>query len=153
MQTSFAPQGGQQANRPLLKAAKRRFAKGFTLVEVMVALLVVGIALPALLSQITAQADGTADLRDRSYAQWVAQNELERIRLAYKLDGKLLQGEASGETEMAERTWYWEVVAEETEFPGMWRQTASVGSQPDETLVSIISFLREQSSTSPTGSN
>lgn len=136
-----------------MKPAQSRFAKGFTLVEVMVALLVVGIALPALLSQITAQADGTADLRDRSYAQWVAQNELERIRLAYKLDGKLLQGEASGEAEMVERTWYWEVVSEETEFPGMWRQTVSVGTEPDETLVSMIGFLREQNSASSTTGN
>lgn len=134
------------------KSPRSRLAKGFTLVEVMVALLVVGIALPALLSQITAQADGTADLRDRSYAQWVAQNELERIRLAYKLDEKLLQGEASGETEMVERTWYWQVVSEETELPGMWRQTVSVGSHPDETLVSMIGFLREQNTASPSNS-
>ena len=38
--------------------------KGFTLIEVMVALLVVGIALPALMVQITAQVDGSAYLRD-----------------------------------------------------------------------------------------
>jgi general secretion pathway protein I len=118
---------------------------GFTLVEVMVALLVVGIALPALLSQIASQADGTAALRDRSYAQWVAQNQLETLRLSHALAEQRLQGKASGEVEMAGRTWYWQAESEETELPGMWRQTVTVGGERDEALVSLTGFLKEHS--------
>lgn len=118
-------------------------SRGFTLVEVMVALLVVGLALPALLSQIAGEAEGTADLRDRTYAQWVAQNQLERYRLDYRLNEQMLEGEASGEVEMLERSWHWKVVSEPTDFPGMWRQTVTVGTEPDETLVSLVGFLKE----------
>ncbi|MGQ9426931.1 type II secretion system minor pseudopilin GspI [Gilvimarinus sp. F26214L] len=117
--------------------------RGFTLVEVMVALLVVGIALPALLSQISTQAEGTADLRDRSFAQWVAQNQLEILRLNYEMNEQLLEGEASGESEMAGRTWYWTATSEPTEMEGMWRQTVDVGTEPDEVIVSLLAFIKE----------
>lgn len=117
---------------------------GVMLVEVLVALLVVGIALPAILSQIIAQADATADLRDRSYAQWVAQNQLELIRLAYAVDGDLFTGEMSGEVEMADRTWYWTALSEPTEMEGMWRQTVEVGSQQDEVIYAAVTFAKER---------
>lgn len=121
----------------------RKSFAGFTLVEVMVALLVVGIALPALLSLIASQADGTAELRDRSFAQWIAQNQLETLRLSYALSDQMLKGEARGEVEMAARTWHWKAVSEQTELPGMWRQTVTVGGEPEQALVSLVGFIKE----------
>jgi general secretion pathway protein I len=50
--------------------------RGFTLVEVMVALAVVAIALPALLVALSQHVDGTGYLRDKSLAQMVAANKL-----------------------------------------------------------------------------
>lgn len=131
-----------------------RRSAGVMLVEVMVALLVVGIALPAMLSQIIAQADATADLRDRSYAQWVAQNQLELLRIAYALDGDLLTGEIHGEVEVGARTWYWTALSEQTEMERMWRQTVDVGSAPDEVLYSAVTFVKErqQNVAAPQGS-
>lgn len=127
----------------LVNNSSYRRARGFTLVEVMVALLVVGLALPALLSQITQQASGTADLRDRAYAQWVAQNQLETLRLSYAVEGELLRGKTSGEVEMGGRDWFWTATSEQTELPGMWRQTVNVGSEPEETMVSLVGFIKE----------
>ena len=59
----------------------RRQASGFTLVEVMVALAVVAVALPALLLTLSQQIDGLRYLEDRSHAQWVAANRLAELRL------------------------------------------------------------------------
>ena len=56
-------------------------ARGFTLVEVMVALAVVAVALPALLTTLYQQADDTAYLRDKALAHMVAANRLQETRL------------------------------------------------------------------------
>ena len=57
---------------------------GFTLVEVMVALAVVAVALPALMVALYQQIDGTAYLQDKSLAHMVATNKLTEIRILRK---------------------------------------------------------------------
>jgi general secretion pathway protein I len=53
-----------------------RTARGFTLIEVLMALTVLAIALAAILRTIGQSIDLTVDLRDRQLAAWVAQNRL-----------------------------------------------------------------------------
>lgn len=55
--------------------------RGFTLLEAMIALMIVAIALPALVTLVMTQLDGSAVIRDKTYAYWVAENQLTRIRL------------------------------------------------------------------------
>ena len=55
--------------------------RGFTLVEVMVALAVVAIALPALMISLYQQVDSTGYLRDKSLAHMVAANKLSELRI------------------------------------------------------------------------
>ena len=81
--------------------------RGFTLVEVMVALAIVAIAVPALLLALFQQLDGTEHLRDRSIASWVATDRLSELRLVVAKQGALPEGELLGETRLAERDWYW----------------------------------------------
>ncbi|MFT5578305.1 MAG: general secretion pathway protein I [Paraglaciecola psychrophila] len=89
------------------RSAKR--SKGFTLVEVMVALLIVSVAISALLSQMMSNIDGTAYLRDKTIAQWVALNQLELLYLENAQGNKLVGRERSGKVEMANRQWYWRI--------------------------------------------
>ena len=70
-------------------------AAGFTLVEVMVALAVVAVALPALLMSLYQQVDSTAYLRDKSMAHMVAANKLAELRIISRARQSLLRGTRS----------------------------------------------------------
>ena len=54
---------------------------GFTLVEVLVALVIVAVALMASLRAVGTLTDGSAALRDRMLAQWSAENRLAQMRI------------------------------------------------------------------------
>lgn len=71
-----------------LRGHGRRFvcpgaARGFTLIEVLVALAIVAIALLASLRAVSSLADSEADLQRRLFASWSADNVLARLRLAH----------------------------------------------------------------------
>lgn len=120
-----------------------RSQSGFTLIEVMVALLVVAIALPTLVVLVQEQTKATGDLTEKSIATWVAQNQLAIQQAEYRLSEKFLQGRVSSEVQMGGRTWYFEIVSEETTVEGMWRQTVVVGPQEDNYFVEVVGFLNE----------
>ena len=104
---------------------------GFTLVEVMVALAVVAVALPALLVTLSQQLDGLRYLEDRTHAQWVAANRLAELRLVVGAKGSLQTARVSGTEEMAGRSWYWWSEGVETEVPGFFRYEIVVSDQVD----------------------
>ena len=104
---------------------------GFTLVEVMVALAVVAVALPALLLTLSQQLDGLRYLEDRTHAQWVAANRLAELRLVVGAKGSLQTGRVSGTEEMAGRSWYWWSEGVETEVAGFFRYEIVVSDQQD----------------------
>lgn len=59
----------------------RRSNRGFTLVEVLVALVVVAIGLAALMVAVAGVARTSGYLRDKTLAQWIALNRLAEVRL------------------------------------------------------------------------
>lgn len=86
--------------------------QGFTLVEVMVAVGVIAIALPAILLTMMNQIDGTAHLRDKMQAQWVADNKLTELRVRNTIDGAIPEKTFSGDEDMAGRKWHWQTTSE-----------------------------------------
>ena len=107
--------------------------RGFTLVEVMVALAIVAIAVPALLLALFQQLDGTEHLRDRSIASWVATDRLSELRLVVAKQGALPEGELLGETRLAERDWYGWIDQQATEIPGFIRVDVKVSIEAERT--------------------
>ncbi len=102
----------------------KRSAKGFTLVEVMVALMIVAMALPSLVILVMTQVDGAAHIRNKTFAMWIAENELTRLTLLNNKElfptYKLLEKD-SGSTEMMGLQWQWQFAtsaAEEIPVPG-----------------------------------
>ena len=126
----------------------RQFAqRGFTLVEVMVALTVVSVTLPALLFLLSQQVDGTAYLRDRSVAQWVAADRVAEVRLAVAKQRRVTTGVIAGESERAGRTWYWRSEIQETPVPSFMRLTVKVTadeSEDDSVLYTLDAFLNAE---------
>lgn len=128
-------------------------ARGFTLVEVMVALAIVAIALPALLATLYQQADDTAYLRDKTLAQMVAANKLTELRLAVAAARTIAAARDSGEVRFVDRDWFWWVNIEQA--PGgvdnFFRIEIDVAAAPgarERPLYSLVAFqsgdLREE---------
>ncbi|MDB5798668.1 MAG: gspI [Paucimonas sp.] len=69
---------------PSSKASPIRPAPGFTLLEVLVALFIVGTALGASLRAIGSLTTNSTDLRGSMMATWSAENRLTQIRLAHE---------------------------------------------------------------------
>jgi general secretion pathway protein I len=62
---------------------RRRTARGFTMIEVLVALAIVAIALAASLRAVGSLATSEAELHDRLLAGWSADNALAQLSLAH----------------------------------------------------------------------
>lgn len=117
---------------------------GFTLVEVMVALAIVALSVPALLFTLDQHIDGTAHLRDKSLASLVAGNKLTEVRLLAVSRQQLLQGSETGRAQMADREWFWWLESEQTEVPQFYRVEVRVGlreGQPESALISRVAYL------------
>ena len=117
---------------------------GFTLVEVMVALAVVAIALPALLIALYQQVDSTGYLRDKSLAHMVASNKLTELRILSKARQNLPPGKGSGVAQMADREWYWWLETQVTEVQQFSRVEIIVARNEtlrEQPLYTLIAFL------------
>lgn len=117
--------------------------RGFTLIEVMVALAVVGLALPALLFQVMGNVDNEAYLRDKALAQWVAENRLAETRLMRTMGQRVLSGSATGSEEMAGRSWQWHIQSQPTSVDGMRRLQIEVSPRDGDKLVALVGFIHD----------
>lgn len=123
---------------------KGKSVRGFTLIEVMVALAVVAIALPALLFLLFQQLDGAEYLRQRSVASWIAEDKLGELRLIVARQGALPEGEIAGETEVLDQDWSWWIDQEGTKVPGFIRVEINVARGIDQDaapLHTLVAFL------------
>lgn len=119
-------------------SAKRR---GFTLLEVLVALAVLAIALAALIKGGADNARAAAYLRDKTLAQWVAMNVVAEQQLAAKW---LDPGKKQGSEEMANHEWYWELTVAKTFDDDIRRLEVAVRASDDKDegpLVNLVAFL------------
>ena len=81
-----------------------KWFKGFTLLEVMVALAVVAMALAAATSAMSGNIRNASGLQQRTYAHWVAMNKLAEMQLAGQWPATKT---TKGSSMMAKQEWYW----------------------------------------------
>ncbi|MFO1427525.1 MAG: type II secretion system minor pseudopilin GspI [Steroidobacteraceae bacterium] len=98
-------------------------ARGFTLIEVLVALVIVAAGAAAVLAALSSAATSTSYLRDKTFAQWIADNRMSETRLASTAPAT---GTRSGDVEFGGQRWQWQQRITDTEFPGVRRIDVSV---------------------------
>jgi len=117
-------------------------ARGFTLIEVVVALAVLALAMGALISGMARYADNAAVLREKTLALWVAHNRLTEIGLEPTWPEL---GESDGDEELAGIEWRWDVTVAETPDPKVRRVDIAVrpkGREVDSAALS--SYVAER---------
>ena len=97
-----------------MSVAKAGPARGFTLIEVMVALVIVAIALAAGMKAAAALTDNAGRLRSVTAAQWCAENQLTELRLSHQFPGA---GESSFSCEQLGASYQGRMVVRSTPNP------------------------------------
>jgi general secretion pathway protein I len=97
--------------------------RGFTLVEVLVALMILALGLAALMVAESGTARTSGYLRDKTVAQWMALNRLSEVRLNLVKFG---QNTDTGELYFANRTWHYDTRYFDTSIASMKRVVVRV---------------------------
>lgn len=115
-------------------------SRAFTLLEVLVALAVLALALGALVRAGGEQARSLDHLRTRSFAEWVAADQLARARLAETWPDT---GTRRGVTHMGERQWHWRQSVSPTEDEDIRRIEIAVRLEPesDTPITTLAGFV------------
>jgi general secretion pathway protein I len=112
--------------------------RGFSLMEVLVAMMIAATALVALFAAAGSVTQTTVALRDRTYAQLVASNQIAELRARR---GWPAPGEQTGQVELAGRTWTWRATVSETEDPAIRRIDYVVLDAGGAQVAALIGFL------------
>ncbi|OQW94150.1 MAG: type II secretion system protein GspI [Beggiatoa sp. IS2] len=114
--------------------------RGFTLLEVLVALAVLAIALAAIIKVASENAENARYLRDKTLAHWVAMNVLTDIQVR---ESWLSPGKQQGTAMMADREWFWTVTVTKTVDEELRRVDVQVYDQRDaqESLAIVTGFI------------
>jgi len=119
----------------------RESEKGFTLVEVMVALTIVAFSLTAIAASMNQMIDAANTMRERTYASWIAQNKIAEMRLANVIPEV---SSTSGEVDYANSEWAWRAVVSETGIENFYRIDVSVSHAGNEYIIrTVTGFIGE----------
>ena len=116
-------------------------SRGFTIIEVMVALAIVAFSLTAIAASMGQMIDTANAMRERTYASWIAQNKIAEMRLANVLPEV---SSTSGEIDYAGTEWAWRAVISETGVENLFRVDVTV-SYPgdDDGIRTVTGFIGE----------
>jgi general secretion pathway protein I len=100
---------------------QRRFRGGFTLIEVLVALVIVAVGMSVLMGTLTSSAKTVAYMQDKTFAEWVALNQIANIRIVLQKGQIPPTGNTTGDIDLANRTWHWRQEVIDSQVPGIRR--------------------------------
>ena len=108
--------------------------------EVLVALAVLALGMTAVIGAAGSSTRLGSELRDRTFADWVAVNELTSIRLA-----KIAPASDSlnGDADMGGGKWHWKATISTTQDPDLLRVDVDVSTsdKPDDVIETVSGFM------------
>jgi len=115
-------------------------SRGFTLVEVIVALMIIAVALAAAISAASATVYNAAGLQERTFAHWVAMNKLTELQIMKEWPAP---HKTDGSTLMAEHEWFWTMDVIETEDKTVRKVEIAVRANDNDenSLVNVTGFI------------
>lgn len=115
--------------------------RGFTLIEVLVALVIAAVAFATVYQGLAQSIDATRQLRDHNYAMWLAQNRLAEHQLKRSWPSA---DTTDGKTEYVGKNWKWQEKVANTPEPDMRRIEIQIKREGEDiTLVTLVGFLKK----------
>ena len=120
-----------------------RNSRGFTLLEIMVALAVLALAMGALVKTSSDYTSNQTYLRDRTMTAWVARNVL----VQHQLENQWPRvGERKGTLEMGWQEWGWLAKITQTEEEKLRRidvEVRAIDSEDEDPITVLSGFLKQ----------
>jgi len=113
-----------------MRCCKRQ--RGFTLIEVLIALMVISISLVAIAGEMISMLNAANTMQERTYASWIAHNKITEMRLANVVPEV---STSSGELDYANREWAWRAVVSETGVENLFRVDVTISEPGGEPLI------------------
>jgi general secretion pathway protein I len=122
-------------------------SRGFTLLEVLVALTIISLALGALISTSGSHASSAGYLKQKTIAHWVAMNEITKLQVE---QAWLDKGDTRGSTQMAGTEWFWTLTVKETEDENSQQVEFRIylDKKREYSLTRLIGYLSKPAATS-----
>jgi len=125
-----------------MKPDRAKACKGFTLLEVIVALAVIAVSLAAGASAVTSSARTASGLQQRTYAHWVAMNKMTELHVSKKWPSLRT---TKGSMLMARHEWFWSMKVSKTPDNKGFMRRIDITVRPDEDddspLVTLTGFV------------
>lgn len=109
---------------------------GFTLLEVLIAMVILAIAFATAYLSLGSSARSLLRLQDKTAAQWVAMNVVARVQT--ELLALPNNASTSGNDVMFNLTWKWTLSVFPTEAPNIFRITVDVSSPTTDAVITHV---------------
>ncbi|MEJ2455017.1 MAG: type II secretion system minor pseudopilin GspI [Candidatus Thiodiazotropha sp.] len=116
--------------------------RGFTLLEILVALAILAIALASIIKMASNQTLNTTHLRDKTLAHWVALNKITELQMTAEWPAK---GKQQGDEEMGLHEWHWVRTITDTPDDRVRQVEISVfrDKQDERSITTLTSFISQ----------